>query len=261
MSSEVALPVSPEIPFQDAISIIIQLRPFESHSIWRGGKLIFTGSHHVGALAITDLREGWRCLHGSSFDNLRLQLTRDGLGDFSRDLGVRPPTALVNPEGAVDSVVLNLARALVPSLENPEQSTQLFVDQVVGACLTHVIQSYGGKTIARGRRPRLTQKQATHAMEILATNLQGDLTVLEIAEQCGLSRSYFIRAFRETVGKTPHQWLLGLRIDLAKTHLAGKTPISEIVPACGFADQSHFTRTFKNVTGVTPAEWRRRRER
>jgi AraC-like DNA-binding protein len=84
-----------------------------------------------------------------------------------------------------------------------------------------------------------------------------DLTLDELAAAAGLSRYYFLRAFRRAVGVTPHAYLTGRRIAAAKAFLAGTVPLSEVAVACGFYDQSHFTRSFKGCTGVTPGQYRR----
>ena len=261
MRSEVALPDSADIPQRDAASIIVQLRSFASHSLWRDGKHVFSGGHREGALAITDLRDGWRCHHGSAFDNVRLRVEHQTLQKLARDLGIGRPVSLVNPAGAQDPVLLSLARALLPSLEYPERGDRLFLDHVVGACLTHVLRAYGGGLDPGRRRPRLTSRQEVRAKEILAAHLLGNISIDEVAAQCNLSRSYFIRAFRETTGQTPYQWLIERRIDLVKDLLGGPMSILKIAVDCGFADQSHLTRVFKQVTGLTPAKWRRLSEK
>src|SRR5690606_28765236 len=84
-----------------------------------------------------------------------------------------------------------------------------------------------------------------------------DLTLNELAATAGLSRFYFLRAFRREVGVPPHAYLTGRRIAAAKGLLDGDQPLSEVALACGFYDQSHFTRAFKGATGVTPGQYRR----
>ena len=72
--------------------------------------------------------------------------------------------------------------------------------------------------------------------------------------------SHFERAFRQTTGMPPHQWLTKHRVERAKALLSlGSLELAEIAEACGFADQSHFTRVFSRCEGVTPGRWRRRR--
>jgi AraC-like DNA-binding protein len=101
--------------------------------------------------------------------------------------------------------------------------------------------------------------QERRAKEIIDANLGGDVSLAELARECGLSTSHFARAFRRTTGTAPHQWLLRRRVEKAR-HLLGdrKSALSEVALACGFADQSHFTRVFAKISGTSPGAWRRR---
>jgi AraC-like DNA-binding protein len=81
---------------------------------------------------------------------------------------------------------------------------------------------------------------------------------LHKSQTCGPSRGYFIRGFKKTTGKAPHQWILSQRVECARGLLM-KTDMSlaDVALACGFADQGHFTRVFFGATGLPPGAWRR----
>ena len=90
------------------------------------------------------------------------------------------------------------------------------------------------------------------------TNLGRDITLSELANECGLSLSYFTRAFKRSTGDAPHRWLLRQRVQHAKTLLREKQmSLAEIAIVCGFSDQSHFTRVFGAHIGQAPGVWRR----
>ncbi|MGO4287978.1 helix-turn-helix domain-containing protein, partial [Bosea sp. TAB14] len=74
-----------------------------------------------------------------------------------------------------------------------------------------------------------------------------------MGRECGLSPGYFSRAFRNTTGFSPHQWLIRKRIERARDILrCGRLELADIAVACGFADQSHFTNVFAKLEGVSP---------
>jgi AraC family transcriptional regulator len=99
------------------------------------------------------------------------------------------------------------------------------------------------------------------AVRLLRSDLSGDFPVGELASRCGLSRSYFARAFKISMGLPPHRWLMRHRVRRAQELLIrANESIAEIALSCGFADQSHLTRVFHAVIGVSPAAWRRRRK-
>ncbi|MDH0293477.1 helix-turn-helix transcriptional regulator [Pseudomonas sp. GD04087] len=110
---------------------------------------------------------------------------------------------------------------------------------------------------SEGERLALAPWQERKAKEILAGCLLSRLYIADVAEQCGLSRSHFSRAFKQATGLAPREWALRLRIERARELLAnGAAPISQVSQECGFADQSHFCRSFRKLVGCTPKRWR-----
>ena len=69
--------------------------------------------------------------------------------------------------------------------------------------------------------------------------------------------SHFARAFRDSVGLTPHSYIVRRRL-LQAQELLAKTeqPLAEIALSTGFADQSHFTRRFHQFVGLPPRKFR-----
>lgn len=115
-----------------------------------------------------------------------------------------------------------------------------------------------GQKIAGGG---LAPWQVDLASRRLMRDLCSDVPVRELADLCGLSRSYFTRAFKVSMGTPPHRWLLRQRVRRAGEMLERTSEtISAIALSCGFADQSHMTRMFHAITGTSPAAWRRRRK-
>ncbi|MEX3948650.1 AraC family transcriptional regulator [Paraburkholderia sp. EG287B] len=87
-------------------------------------------------------------------------------------------------------------------------------------------------------------------------HLAEKITLDELASLCGLGRFHFLRRFKQTVGMTPHAWLLRLRLEQACTLLArGKQTIAEVAQGVGFYDQSHFNKAFRHAFGVAPSAY------
>jgi transcriptional regulator GlxA family with amidase domain len=74
-----------------------------------------------------------------------------------------------------------------------------------------------------------------------------------------LSVHHFARAFRQTLGIPPHNYIVQRRVEHAQ-QLLGNTdlPLSEIAIVAGFTDQSHLARHFRTITGVSPSLARHR---
>jgi AraC family transcriptional regulator len=135
----------------------------------------------------------------------------------------------------------------------------LFLDHVFLALGMHVAQTYGGmRPLSRPMAGGLAPWQVRRAKEIFCAKLDSSISLKEVARECGLSLSYFSRAFRRSMGIPPHTWLLQHRIEVAKEKLRDhRLSVSQVALACGFADQSHLTRVFTSMVGLSPAAWRR----
>jgi AraC-like DNA-binding protein len=76
------------------------------------------------------------------------------------------------------------------------------------------------------------------------------------AEDVGLSREGFIRAFFRSRGMTPHAYKINDRLNRGRQLLRQGEGISDVAQAAGFSDQSHFGRAFLNHFGATPGNFR-----
>ncbi|MFZ2077660.1 MAG: AraC family transcriptional regulator [Xanthobacteraceae bacterium] len=94
-------------------------------------------------------------------------------------------------------------------------------------------------------------------LEYIVTHLNENITNGALAEVAGLSVCHFARMFKETVGVSPHRYVLQCRVECARELLASTDmPLSEIAIVTGFSDQSHYTRWFREIIGVTPSSYR-----
>lgn len=77
-----------------------------------------------------------------------------------------------------------------------------------------------------------------------------------IADEAFFSKFHFIRIFKKTYGKTPHQYLIYVRMERSKLFLKNEITVSEACYAVGFDSISSFTGLFKRMTGQTPSAYR-----
>lgn len=125
----------------------------------------------------------------------------------------------------------------------------LFLD-----ALTRSVSPMGLSTSKGGK---LRDFYIREALAFIELNFQNDISVENIADHCGLNRSYFGKIFKGAVGQPPQEFLLNYRMTKAEELLKlSRLSIGDISKAVGYDNQLHFSRAFKNVFGVPPRVWR-----
>ena len=93
--------------------------------------------------------------------------------------------------------------------------------------------------------------------ELLESEFARTVTIRELADEAGLSTFHLIRVFRTAFGLPPYKYLEQVRIQQARRLIRLGFPLTHVVHATGFSDQSHLTRYFKRIVGVTPGTYAR----
>ena len=108
-------------------------------------------------------------------------------------------------------------------------------------------------------RGGLAPARANRVCEYIDSHLQENIALDVLAEIAQLSVHHFARAFRQTLGIPPHNYIVQRRVEHAQQLLRNTDlPVSEIAIVAGFTDQSHLARHFRTITGVSPSLARHR---
>ena len=111
------------------------------------------------------------------------------------------------------------------------------------------------------RREYTKQKPAETAcskvLHYISENLEKPITLEQLADMVHLDKSYLVRLFRSTYGKTPIRMLIQLRMEHASDLVTGTDmPIADIAATCGYPSASYFTAEYKKHFGTTPLKQR-----
>ncbi len=98
-------------------------------------------------------------------------------------------------------------------------------------------------------------KRLVEAKQYIDRHFAERIDLNNIAGAAYFSKYHFLRLFKKTYGRTPHQYLTSLRIERAKELLSADMPCGEVCLALGFESLSSFTRLFKRHVKLTPAEY------
>jgi AraC family transcriptional regulator len=147
--------------------------------------------------------------------------------------------------------VLHLAHRLYGEFRLRDEVSRLAIESLALGVLAEASRS-----VARGGA-RAIPAWLQRARELVEQHFAEPLPLSAVAERVGVHPVHLARTFRRCYHTTFAGYVRQLRIEFARTALAGTSaPLSDIAAAAGFCDQSHFSRLFKRYTGQTPAEYR-----
>lgn len=241
---------------EDAIMLGFQHRDLQADLFLDDRKVDVQGPS-VGTFTMYDYRREWACSINTPFEATNLYLPRAVL-DAASDGGRSGDLIIAAGLCIFDPVVAGLVMALDAAFDGRSRPTTLFLDHIGWALAAHCVAKFLDKRgLSSEPRGQLAPWQLRLATEMMASKLDGEIRLGEIAAACKLSVKHFARAFRRSTAAPPHRWLMQRRIERAQTLLLSTSrSLAEIALECGFSDQSHFTTVFRRMVGVPPGAWR-----
>lgn len=83
------------------------------------------------------------------------------------------------------------------------------------------------------------------------------LSITELTDILHISKSTLMRTFKKASGLTPHEYLLGRKMEIAKDLLINsKLPLKNIAYMLCFSDEHYLSYSFKRTFGLSPMEYR-----
>jgi AraC family transcriptional regulator len=163
-------------------------------------------------------------------------------------------------EGQRDPLITGIAGNLMREAMNGDAGSRLFAESLAAMLAVHLLRNYSERSQAIETDRISSQPRAVvQAVDFIHDNYAMDLSLSDIAAAAHLSPFHLSRIFKKATGVTPHQYLLQVRVNSARSLLsagAGNRSLAEVAAAVGFSDQSHLTRHFKRLLGVTPKQLR-----
>lgn len=94
----------------------------------------------------------------------------------------------------------------------------------------------------------------------LDRNYSRSISLDDLARTFNISKYHMSREFKRYVGKSPNDYLIGIRLDHAKSMLVdSRRSIAEIAQLVGIPNTNHFLYLFKSREGLTPSAFRKQR--
>lgn len=176
------------------------------------------------------------------------------------------PAAEIRPAVLPDTGALGHAVARLRAAATAQEPSPVLVDQLCGDILVHLFladrrQAHRAERIGCLRKPVRDEilRRLQRAGNYIRCHPGGDLTIGLLAGIACMAPHHFIRRFSEAYGRTPHQFITGVRMEEAARRLtAGAAPVGDIATDVGYRNPSAFSREFRMRLGLTPTAYRAR---
>ena len=138
---------------------------------------------------------------------------------------------------------------------NDEEAGNAIVNELI-----YKLKSEYYKKIYENLKPH--KSYALTVLNYMKNNLEKNITLDLVASQVNLNKSYLVRLFKATYGKTPIHVLNSLRMEKAFDLIINTNMnISQIAFECGYSSDSYFISEYKKHFGETPLKTRSKRLR
>jgi AraC family transcriptional regulator len=170
----------------------------------------------------------------------------------------RSPFEIVESLNRSDAELWNLGRRLACQILTPIDGSRLYAETLQTQIALYLLWNHSSIARPGENSEALADQRLRPVIEYIRENLTDDVSLETLARVAGLSPNYFLNAFREVTGRTPHRYVTELRVARACELLHDPhRPITEVSLAVGFSSQSHLTEVFRRTMKTTPAAYRR----
>ena len=103
-----------------------------------------------------------------------------------------------------------------------------------------------------------SDERMKQVLRYIHEHIADKIDVEDLANMASITKTYFIRLFKQEFGLSPVQYINLKKVERAQLLLyTSDCSVKEVAYKLGFSDHSYFIRLFHKVAGITPQEYRR----
>jgi AraC family transcriptional regulator len=191
----------------------------------------------------------------NNFEFLAIALEPAFVERSFQDAGIVSNACFIEKRASFDPVIADFAKRFLAELVSGSYAGALYGESLALAFAAYLLEQHSNlpKKLSRARG-KLSSLQLREIVEYIHINLAEEVTITNLAEHVNLSAFHFARLFKNSLGLSPHQYVLQNRIERAKKLITAEAgcSLTDIALQVGFYDQTHFGKAFKRTIGVSP---------
>ncbi|MBO0754287.1 MAG: helix-turn-helix transcriptional regulator [Bradyrhizobiaceae bacterium] len=165
--------------------------------------------------------------------------------------------ATVNCSWTKDKLAWMIACEIRKECQNNFPRGPMFLESAAMTFISQLAYIIDGAICSSKQVRALSDEKLKYIIDYIDDGLHRNITLAELSALVQLTPRYFCSAFKEAMGRPPHQYLIEQRIERARTLLQHPgLSLTEVALTLGFNSQSHLNSHFRRIVGLTPARYR-----
>lgn len=158
----------------------------------------------------------------------------------------------------VDPHISALVTEMAADLRDSSPAGIIYGEALANALAVYLVRRYAVRRITPTLyKGGLSAYRLKRVLDYISDNLESEISLSDLATIAGMSPHYFSELFKQSIGRSPHNYVLLQRVERAKQLLRDpKRSIIEVGLDVGFQNPSHFARMFRKIEGTTPSRFR-----
>lgn len=151
-----------------------------------------------------------------------------------------------------------ISTLLMAEAQQGQASNRLYLDSLANVLAVQLLRNYGTTSVQLpSYEGGLPTYQLNQVLDYIDASLAGEIKLADLAGLLNMSPFHFGRMFKQSMGISPHQYVIQQRLERAK-HLLKHSDraIIDIALECGFNSHSHLSKQFRKVMGIAPRNFR-----
>ena len=223
---------------------------------WRATHGERTGTRIHGQFCVVPAGSSTRWTLSRPARSLLLRLSPSLLSETADSMGMGVQHASLAPSIHIrDPQVERIGWMMQAEDHSNYPGGRLFADSLATALAVRLLalQSRSGTVSSKTRA--LPEWRLRQVIEYIESNLDQDLTLVELARIADFSVSHFKPMFKQATGLPVHRFVMERRVERARVLLIeDRQNITDIALETGFAHPSHMARCMRRLLGKSPSE-------